>query len=74
MLPAATIGMLLSLLSYRVAVNQWADRKCVEADQVNTKEKGYNCGDAYALLNAFILYGASRVNWVQVNTIDDISN
>ena len=57
-----------------VAVNQWADRKCVEADRVNTKEKGYNCGDAYGLLNKFILYGASRVNWVQVNTIDDISN
>jgi hypothetical protein len=57
-----------------VAVNQWADRKCVEADKVNTKEKGYNCGNAYALLNEFILYGASRVNWVQVNTIDDISN
>jgi hypothetical protein len=45
-----------------------------EADQVNTKEKGYNCGDAYALLNEFILYGTSRVNWVQVNAIDDISN
>jgi hypothetical protein len=46
----------------------------VEADKINTKEKGYNCGDAYGMLNNFVLYGASRVNWAQVNTIDDISN
>lgn len=39
-----------------VAVNQRADKKCVEA-------KGYNCGDAYGLLDNFILYGVSQVNW-----------
>ena len=39
-----------------VAVNQNSDRKCVEA-------KGYNCGDAYGLLDNFVLYGASQVNW-----------
>jgi hypothetical protein len=39
-----------------VAVNQRSDRKCVEA-------KGYNCGDAYGMLNNFVLYGASQVNW-----------
>jgi len=54
-----------------VAVNQWADRKCVEADKINTKEKGYNCGDAYGMLNNFVLYGASRVNWAQVKIVDD---
>jgi hypothetical protein len=54
-----------------VAVNQRADRKCVEADKINTKEKGYNCGDAYGMLNKFVLYGASRVNWAQVKPVDD---
>ncbi|NJK67564.1 MAG: serine hydrolase [Microcoleus sp. SU_5_3] len=39
-----------------VAVNQNSDRKCVEA-------KGYNCRDAYGMLNNFILYGTSQVNW-----------
>ena len=39
-----------------VAVNQRADKKCVEA-------KGYNCEDAYGLLDNFVLYGASQVNW-----------
>ncbi|MEG4345177.1 serine hydrolase [Microcoleus sp. A003_D6] len=39
-----------------VAVNQNADRKCVEA-------KSYNCGEAYGLLDNFILYGVSQVNW-----------
>ncbi|MEG3841019.1 serine hydrolase [Microcoleus sp. herbarium14] len=42
-----------------VAVNQNSDRKCVEA-------KGYNCGDAYGLLDNFILYGVSQVNWNMV--------
>jgi hypothetical protein len=54
-----------------VAVNQQADKKCVEADKINTKEKGYNCGDAYGMLNNFVLYGASRVNWAQVKIVDD---
>ncbi|MBD0347056.1 MAG: hypothetical protein ICV63_19970, partial [Coleofasciculus sp. Co-bin14] len=50
-----------------VAVNQLADRKCVEAGKVNIKEKekGYNC-DVYGMLNNFVVYGASRVNWAQV--------
>ncbi|MEG3845877.1 serine hydrolase [Microcoleus sp. herbarium19] len=39
-----------------VAVNQNSDRKCVEA-------KSYNCGEAYGLLDNFILYGVSQVNW-----------
>jgi hypothetical protein len=39
-----------------VAVNQRADNKCVEA-------KNYDCGDAYGLLDNFILYGVSQVNW-----------
>lgn len=39
-----------------VAVNQRTDRKCVEA-------KNYDCGDAYGLLDNFILYGVSQVNW-----------
>ncbi|MGL5065996.1 MAG: serine hydrolase [Microcoleus sp.] len=39
-----------------VAVNQRADKKCVEA-------KNYDCGDAYGMLNNFILYGVSQVNW-----------
>ncbi|AFZ24245.1 Beta-lactamase [Cylindrospermum stagnale PCC 7417] len=54
-----------------VAVNQLADKKCVVADQVNTKEKGYNCGSAYGLLNNFVLYGASRVNWQQLQAINN---
>jgi hypothetical protein len=37
-------------------VNQGADKKCVEA-------KSYKCGNAYGLLNNFILYGVSQVNW-----------
>lgn len=49
-------GFLPDGVAIFVAVNQRADNKCVEA-------KGNNCGDAYGLLNNFILYGASRVNW-----------
>jgi Beta-lactamase len=52
-------GVLPDGVDIFVAVNQRADKKCVEA-------KGYNCGDAYGLLNNFILYGASRVNWNMV--------
>ena len=52
-------GVLPDGVDIFVAVNQRADQKCVDA-------KGYNCGDAYGLLNNFILYGASRVNWNMV--------
>ncbi|MBE9124276.1 serine hydrolase [Tychonema sp. LEGE 07199] len=52
-------GVLPDGVDIFVAVNQRADKKCVEA-------KGYNCGDAYGLLDNFILYGASRVNWNRV--------
>ncbi|MEG5172617.1 serine hydrolase [Microcoleus sp. B3-D7] len=49
-------GVLPDGVDIFVAVNQRADKKCVEA-------KGYNCGDAYGMLNNFILYGVSQVNW-----------
>lgn len=49
-------GVLPDGVDIFVAVNQWADKKCVEA-------KTYNCGNAYGLLDSFILYGVSQVNW-----------
>ncbi|MCU0546430.1 MAG: beta-lactamase family protein [Oscillatoriaceae cyanobacterium Prado104] len=49
-------GVLPDGVDIFVAVNQRADRKCAAA-------KDYDCGDAYGLLNNFILYGVSRVNW-----------
>jgi Beta-lactamase len=49
-------GVLPDGVDIFVAVNQNSDRKCVEA-------KSYNCGEAYGMLNNFILYGVSRVNW-----------
>jgi hypothetical protein len=49
-------GVLPDGVDIFVAVNQKVDRKCVEA-------KSYNCGDAYGLLDSFILYGVSQVNW-----------
>jgi hypothetical protein len=49
-------GMLPEGVDIFVAVNQRADKKSVDA-------KGYNCGDAYGLLDNFILYGVSQVNW-----------
>ncbi len=40
-----------------VAINQRnGDKKCIEDDS-------YSCNDAYGLLDNFILYGASRVDW-----------
>jgi len=49
-------GVLPDGVDIFVAVNQWADKKCVEA-------KSYNCRDAYGLLDNFIFYGVSQVNW-----------
>ncbi len=49
-------GVLPDGVDIFVAVNQNVDRKCVEA-------KSYSCGDAYGLLDNFILYGVSQVNW-----------
>ena len=49
-------GVLPDGVDIFVAVNQNSDRKCVEA-------KSYKCGDAYGLLDNFILYGVSQVNW-----------
>ncbi len=45
-----------------VAINQYeGDKKC-------TEDNSYSCEDAYALLDNFILYGASRVDWNLVAT------
>ena len=49
-------GVLPDGVDILVAVNQRADKKCVEA-------KSYSGGDAYGLLDNFILYGVSQVNW-----------
>ena len=49
-------GVLPDGVDIFVAVNQGADKKCVEA-------KTYKCGNAYGLLDSFILYGVSQVNW-----------
>jgi hypothetical protein len=49
-------GVLPDGLDIFVALNQRADKKCVEA-------KSYKCGEAYGLLDNFIFYGVSQVNW-----------
>ena len=49
-------GVLPDGVDIFVAVNQNVERKCVEA-------KSYSCGDPYGLLENFILYGVSQVNW-----------
>ena len=49
-------GVLPDGVDIFVAVNQWADKKCVEA-------KSYNCRGVYGLLDNFIFYGVSQVNW-----------
>ncbi|NET91451.1 MAG: serine hydrolase, partial [Kamptonema sp. SIO1D9] len=42
-----------------VAINQTRDRKCATDNR-------YDCDEAYDLLNNFVLYGVSQVNWSQV--------
>jgi hypothetical protein len=49
-------GVLPDGVDIFVAVNKRADKKCVEA-------KSYNCREAYGLLDNFIFYGVSQVNW-----------